>query len=245
MKYFQQKQEATEAAEADIDLTNLYLAIARPRCRVARSYTHSVSPFEGKPFFSESNQNVKMNNNSSWSQFGAGKMAHWVKVFALKNCQAEFPPQHLHKGKRRASTSQNCPVCGMACARPFSQWQDFKIKFYRRLFWCIRGLTVENKGGAFSRWSYSSCSIIFWDCIYKLFLIILFMTSKKPDFYNLWVCVCLCVHIHTYKSLLCKNEDANLDPSTQIKSWVWPHIPVTPVVCRCRQHVDRAWWPPV
>lgn len=43
-------------------------------------------------------------------------MAHWVKVFALKNCQAEFPPQHPDKGKRRASTAQNCPVSSMYVA---------------------------------------------------------------------------------------------------------------------------------
>lgn len=44
-------------------------------------------------------------------------MAHWAKVFALKNCQAEFPPQHLHRGKRRASTPQNCPVSSRYVAR--------------------------------------------------------------------------------------------------------------------------------
>lgn len=30
--------------------------------------------------------------------------------------QAEFPPQHLRKGKRRASTPQNCPVSSMYVA---------------------------------------------------------------------------------------------------------------------------------
>lgn len=80
-------------------------------------------------------------------------MAHCVKVFALKNCQAEFSSQYLHRGKRRASTPQNCPVSSRYVA-----WHAKVILMYK-------GLTVENKRGKTNFpeevTSSSSCNIIF------------------------------------------------------------------------------------